>query len=73
MEKQIEEIMRILNKVNGYEEDNYYFKEDAEQLYKQGYRKVEQTKQEVAREIFEEIKQKRKEYWNTGKYTMFKC
>lgn len=34
---------------------------------------IDQAKQEVAREIFEEIKQKRQEYWDTGKYTMFEC
>lgn len=31
------------------------------------------TETEVAREIFEELKQKRNELWNTGKYTMFEC
>jgi hypothetical protein len=33
----------------------------------------EKTEVEVAREIFEELKQKRKELWCSGKYTMFEC
>jgi hypothetical protein len=34
---------------------------------------MDKIKAEVAREIFEELKQKRKELWCSGKYTMFEC
>ena len=42
----------------------------SEQAFKNGY---EKGKQEVAKEIFEEIKQKRRELWYTNEYTMFQC
>ena len=37
-------------------------------LYEQGYRKVEQTKQEVAREIFEEIEKPINNFLNGNGY-----
>lgn len=50
-DKQIEEMMRIINRANGEPDDSKYSEQDATDLYNAGYRKAP----DVAREIFEEI------------------
>lgn len=44
----------------------YYFHHDYDKM-------IAEAKADDAREIFEELKQKRKELWYLGKYTMFEC
>jgi hypothetical protein len=53
-EKQIKEMMKIINQANGRDDDSNYYEQDAEDIYNAGYRK----QSEVAREIFEEIGEK---------------
>ena len=41
MEKQIEEMAKIISVANGYSSNSDYYREDAEDLYNAGYRKQE--------------------------------
>lgn len=59
------EIEKLNNKLIIWKQDRFNLYQRLE-LY-------EMARQKVAREIFEELKQKKKELWNSGKYTMFEC
>lgn len=46
---------------------------ETSELTRKSRSNVNKSETEYAREIFEELKQKRKELWYSGKYTMFEC
>ena len=48
-DKQIEEMMRIINRANGEPDDSKYSEQDATDLYNAGYRKASEVAEDIIR------------------------